>query len=366
MKRVALFFDGKNFDLGRKVEMPDINIDMRLLADWLVMRVGAEELWGAYYYTGLEPADPTDGYDARQMGLINFLTMLQYLPGFFVKTFPKRQQTTRCPHCGHTSSFLIEKEVDTAIVADMLRLAAVDAFDVLILMSGDADFAPGVDGVRALGKKVYIGNWGMTALANRLREVAFDVIDLRDGVDYFIRGPRPVVEPVEPEVGTEPVLEREPVVEAPSLIVEPGPEPVPEPAPVVEPEPVADLQLDPLPEPVAPPPTAPPPLRLSPMEIEDAQDKRRDPEAFLIELRRAQAHHRPPLYVGRSHFLRNWRSDILDDSFLVREALLDRLVEAGVVEVYSSPDGTARAIRIVDDGSSPSASAPTSLIGRPQ
>lgn len=70
--------------------------------------------------------------------------------------------------------------------------------------------------------------------------------------------------------------------------------------------------------------------------------------------------------MGRSFFLRNWRSDILDESFLFRESLLERLADAGVVEVYTSPDETARAIRIVDDGSTPPAPAPASLIGRPQ
>jgi hypothetical protein len=97
------------------------------------------------------------------------------------------------------------------------------------------------------------------------------------------------------------------------------------------------------------------------VEIEETQQKRRDPEAFLIELRRAQAHHRPPGYVGRSHFLRNWRSDILDDSFLVREGILEQLESAGVVEVYDAPDGTAKAIRIVDE---PAEVPAPSLIGR--
>lgn len=363
MKRVALFFDGKNFDLGRKAEAPDIAIDMARVATWLVERVGAEELWGAYYYTGVEVADPTTGQlDSRQLGLTGFLTMLGYLPGFFVRTFPRRQQTSRCPHCGEISSFSIEKEVDTAIVADMLRLAAVDAFDIAILMSGDADFAPGVDGVRALGKKVYIGSWGTTALSNRLREVAFDVIDLRDGIDTFLREARPMITPTRPvePVPVEPAVEAEvaepepgfpvaiepaePVVvtELPPATPTSATEPVPIPEPAIEPEPVAPPRAMPAPEPLTR-------RQLLEMEIEEAEPKRQDPEAFLIELRRAQAHFRPPLYVGRSFFLRNWRSDILDDSFSVREALLERLVNAGVVEIYDSPDGTSRAIRIVDD-----------------
>ena len=68
------------------------------------------------------------------------------------------------------------------MVADMLRLAAVGAFDILVLMSGDADHAPAVEGVRALGRQAYVATWGGIGLSRRIRRAAFDHIDLCDSL----------------------------------------------------------------------------------------------------------------------------------------------------------------------------------------
>ena len=49
-----------------------------------------------------------------------------------------------------------EKGVDIQLATDMLIHAAWDHYDVAILVTGDADFAPAIRRVRDLGKKVYI------------------------------------------------------------------------------------------------------------------------------------------------------------------------------------------------------------------
>ena len=64
------------------------------------------------------------------------------------------------------------------MVADMIRFAAGDAFDVLVLASGDADHAPAVEAVRAMGKVVYLASWGDEALSPRLRRAAYGHVDL--------------------------------------------------------------------------------------------------------------------------------------------------------------------------------------------
>ena len=173
--RAALFIDGKNFYAGWKDRAGGRRIDFGEMARWVVGRANGQTLWGAYYYTGVEtgPASATEG----QMKLIGFLDMLEMQPGYFVERFPRKANTFSCAACGAENRYTQEKEVDTTMVADMMRFAAVDAFDVLVLMSGDADYAPAIEGVRAIGKQAFVATWGGAGLSSRIRRAAFDHIN---------------------------------------------------------------------------------------------------------------------------------------------------------------------------------------------
>ena len=291
--RVAIFFDGKNYYAGWRAEASGAQIRLGDLARWLVARVEGTSLWGAYYYTGVEGPDGDPAFAEGSARLATFLSALSYEPGFFVRTFRRKVQTQTCSHCGKEMRFTVEKEVDTSMVADMLRLAAADAFDLLVLISGDADFTPAVDGVRALGKKVYVATWGTASLANRLRESAFDNIDLRD----FLPSDTPAVSTADTQ-------------QAPAGPVDS--------AAVTDRDSVSQSGL------------------------------RSDPEAFLLELRRAEAHFRGA-YVGAYYFINRWRSDILNGSPTVRQDILNELEDAGQVEVYNARDGF-KAVRIATTG----------------
>jgi len=187
--RVAVFFDGKNFYSGWKDSTAGEHLlDFGLMAQWITREAGGSLLWGAYYYTGIETGERA-GNDG-QRGLDRFLRHLEKVPGYFVRRFPRKHASYRCRSCNAENRFTREKEVDTTMVADMLRLAAVDAFDVLVLVSGDADHAPAAEGVRALGKQVYVASWSGHGLALRLRQLAYDHIDLTQGVEHFQRNVR--------------------------------------------------------------------------------------------------------------------------------------------------------------------------------
>jgi len=281
--RVCVFIDGKNFHAGFKGSTsPGTRIDFPAMAAWLVERAGGSTLWGAHYYTGVER-----GGAARteaQVGLDKFLRVLECQPGFFVHRFPRKAEHNVCPECGTSVRFTHEKEVDTTMVADMLRLAAVDGFDVLVLVPGDADLAPAVENVRSLGKKVFVATWGTASLAARMRQTAFDHLDLAAGVASFSRAASLAQErtfadggviPVPPD-GTAPATEH-----AMSVFVH---------------------------------------------------------ELSLAQLKMASG------YVGVSFFIHRWRSPVLDGDPQVRQRLLNRAVDEGLVEIYDAPDG-AKAIR---------------------
>lgn len=180
--KVAIFFDGKNFYSGFR-ERSGGRINFPELATWLVSQAGGSILVGCHYYTGIETGASGGGE------LTKFLEMLAKQRGYFVHQFPRKVESFECNHCRAKNTFTKEKEVDTTIVADILRMAAVDAFDVLVLVSGDADLAPAVEGVRSLGKIAFVATWAGYGLAPRIRNACFDHIDLTKGLSEFREEP---------------------------------------------------------------------------------------------------------------------------------------------------------------------------------
>lgn len=289
--KVALFFDGKNFYGGWRDRTGRQPIDFVKLSKWLVERASGTLLWGAYYYTGIEPDSNDDG----QNKLASFLDTLERLPGFFVNRFPRKKRTATCSTCGATNHYTEEKEVDTTMVADMLRLAAVGAFDVLVLMSGDADHSPAVEGVRALGRQAYVATWGGSGLSTRLRKAAFDHIDLLGGLDEFRAPPAAASGGAPPSAPTP----AGPVATA---------------APASTPTPAAATTS-------------------APTTGSSGED------AFLHELGRAEAKFVDG-YVGVNYFITKWQCEALDESPEVRRRILTKLEQAGRVEVYAAADGS--------------------------
>ncbi len=178
--RIALFFDGNNFYRAMDAFDPTLELDYDRLAAWAVQRVGGEQgsLAGAYYYTGF----------TEQTGLDRFLKGLELCTGFFVRRQPVVERHSVCPHCQGDLTVRTEKRVDTRLVAEMIQLAAVGAYDRAVVFSGDEDLVPAVDAVRALGKSVYVASWGGRALSQSLRVRCFGHIDLSEEVATLSTG----------------------------------------------------------------------------------------------------------------------------------------------------------------------------------
>lgn len=183
--KVALFFDGKNFYTAFRKYNPNAEIDYSKLARWLVGDVSGYRglLVGAYYYTGYTPPG-----EAGSAEFERFLKMLELHTGYFVKREPRVNRRARCGKCGHTHTYGTEKRVDTRLVADMIQLAAVNAYDAAVLLSGDQDFVPAVKATNDLGKRVYIAAWLGSGVSKALRALCYGQIDLKDGFDRFSMG----------------------------------------------------------------------------------------------------------------------------------------------------------------------------------
>jgi uncharacterized LabA/DUF88 family protein len=250
------------------------SIDMAKFAQWLVGRVAHDGvLWGAHYYTG----------DAS--AILGFLDTLETTTGYFVHRKPRKSQYSTCHQCGARFEYTTEKEVDTQMVADMIRLAAVGAFDEMALMSGDADHSPGLEAVMQLGKRAWVGLWGAYGASSRIVSRCFGRIDLLEGLDVFQTG-RP---DRSPEAGPSDDGEDR----------QPGDEVAPGPA-----------------------------------------DTRVALSSMLDEIRRAHDHFSSQGgYLGVSYFISRWKSAALPHEPLERERLLDIALDQKLVEVETRPDG---------------------------
>lgn len=302
--RVAMFIDGKNFYSGHRASMPSGSVlDFTQLTQWMVKRVGGSVLWGAYYYTGVETGQAAES--PSQKALHGFLRHLELQPGFFVTRFTRQAKTHRCDSCGHVAHYTQEKEVDTTMVADMLRLAAVSAFDIMVLCSGDADLTPAVEGVRAIGKQAYVATWGGVGLSARIRQASFDHINLIESQSIlWDEQPLEAVAPPPALPVSSSTRMESPVTQSP---FSGGGSP---------PSPSSDVGVD-------------------------AED------VFMAELRKALAGSGGTnRYVGASYFTHSWKSERLSQLPSVRQRILNKLIKDGRVEVYTAHDGSS-ALRIV-------------------
>lgn len=309
--KVAIFFDGKNFYTSWRERATGRRLDFSRLARWLVSQTGASMLTGCHYYTGVEPDSL---HDEGSRKLHRFLDQLELERGFFVYRFLRRQNLFHCERCGAENRFTQEREVDTTMTADMLRLAAVGAFDMMVLVSGDTDHVPAVEGVRALGKVAYVASWGGNGLAPRLRRAAFDHIDLMYGLSEFELPASPydtlgaATMPVGGSLETQ--SEEQTAKEA-----------------SVDSEQAHTHAHAPVPAPASP-------------DASGARELIRDPAKddqlavqFTEELKRAQeAFH--PGYVGVNYFVTRWRGSNFDISPPERRRVLDRLILENRVEIY--------------------------------
>jgi len=171
LSRVAVFVDGSNlyFAIKEGLHKQDI-IDVEKLAKKLTKERQLIRIY--YYHVPMLEGDPEA--TRRHQAFLNRLGYVDYLQLRLGRLVP-RPVKLRCPSCGKDIEYMthIQKGVDTRIAIDMVGLALLDAYDVAILVSGDADLAGAVSFIKEHTRK-YVENacvmW--QGWAKNLREVA--------------------------------------------------------------------------------------------------------------------------------------------------------------------------------------------------
>ena len=77
-----------------------------------------------------------------------------------------------------------EKGVDVALVTDLLLLATRDAYDVAIICGGDGDMVRAIDGVKEMGKQIYVAAFDGNC-ADALKRSALDYISLTENASLI-------------------------------------------------------------------------------------------------------------------------------------------------------------------------------------
>jgi len=147
-----------------------------------LVRIGGHPIYESYYLNSTR--DP--GNEANN----SFHTWLKSAPPrgpkVRVQLYHLKDLPQRCPQCKHEYHREIQKGVDVGIATLMIKLAAQNVYERLILSAGDGDFEDAISYVKSdLHKEVWIcGSQGN--LSSDLQSYADHVIwmeDLSPGID---------------------------------------------------------------------------------------------------------------------------------------------------------------------------------------
>ncbi len=166
-----IFIDNSNIFRGSRHE--SIRFDYQKLVDFLadtgIERLEKYDFTRAIIYCAVDRSQPEERARDQERLYATFNSFIK----FDVKTFDLK---VVYDESGKVKD-KYEKGVDVALVTDLLLLASRDAFDVAIICAGDADFFRAVEGVKEMGKEIYVASFD-SHCADKLRDTSLGYISL--------------------------------------------------------------------------------------------------------------------------------------------------------------------------------------------
>ncbi len=109
------------------------------------------------YYLNSTPSPPTDQQDS-------FHTWLKMGPPkgprFRVQLYKLKDMHCTCPSCAHPFERTVQKGVDVGIATLIVKLAAQNRYDRLLLLAGDGDFEDAIEYVKSeLHKQIWFAGF---------------------------------------------------------------------------------------------------------------------------------------------------------------------------------------------------------------
>lgn len=166
-----IFVDYWNFQLqwnnrssGKKCDWPKLPSTLAAATQSCAPQLGLPQVEDIRVYASYNPI--------REAPLRSWLdSFLDRQPGFRVFVRERKPRPTKihcrrcdtelaaCPTCDDPFTRAVEKGTDAAIITDMFGLAWESAYDVAILVTGDADMVPAVEKIQDRGLKVVNATW---------------------------------------------------------------------------------------------------------------------------------------------------------------------------------------------------------------
>ncbi len=147
MGMTAVFIDGGYLDKVLRYDHAEPRIDFGKLAGAMVGE--GDELLRAYYYHCLpyRSSSPTGEENERYGKRHRFFTALGYIPRFEVRLGRLAFRGTD----RNGDPIFQQKRVDLMLGVDMALLAGKQRVSKVVLLSGDSDFTPAIEAVKAEG-----------------------------------------------------------------------------------------------------------------------------------------------------------------------------------------------------------------------
>ncbi|HEY8020317.1 MAG TPA: NYN domain-containing protein [Thermoanaerobaculia bacterium] len=158
-ERVVIFIDGSNLYHCVIDQFGRADIDFSKLAQ--VLTTGRRLVRTYYYNAVVRREDGEERYKTQQRFFDN-LRRVPYLD-------------LRLGRLERRGNAVVEKGIDVRVATDMLWQAHNNVYDTAVLVSGDADYVPAVEAVKAIGKHVEV------AFVERGRSM-----DLQQTADRFV------------------------------------------------------------------------------------------------------------------------------------------------------------------------------------
>jgi len=161
--RVMIFIDGSNIHWGMKDYNSQNGVNYRI--DYQKMfgvLLKGRSLARVIYYCS-KPIPPSSGSQIR---------FLDYLRHIGVQVIEKPLKTRTDPTTGKIRT--VEKGVDVALAVDLIGMAWEDAYDIAILVSGDADYVGAVNKVMSKGRNVEVASF-QRFLSRELKQACLNV-----------------------------------------------------------------------------------------------------------------------------------------------------------------------------------------------
>jgi uncharacterized LabA/DUF88 family protein len=101
-------------------------------------------------------------------------------PKMRVQLYKLKDMHNKCPSCGHQFDRQVQKGVDVGIATLIIKLAAQDVYERLILSAGDGDFEDAITYIKSELHKEFWLNGAPASLSTDLQSYADTVLWLDD------------------------------------------------------------------------------------------------------------------------------------------------------------------------------------------